>query len=573
MSDDGTIDMFEGQPEDLATALPADEAPPLRQYQQDAVAAIREELADKRSTLAVLATGTGKTQIASELIRGWQGRCMFVAHREELIQQAARRIEQFTGSVPDIERGELRANRSGSKNVVASVQSISRANRLERFDPDEFSLIVVDEVHHATANSYRRVLDYFASAKVLGLTATPDRLDGEALGSVCDSVAYTYDILQATADGWLSPVRIKQIEVAGLDFSAVHTLAGDFNQGELDQIMASEEALHAVAKPTVDLAGDRKTIVFTTSVQNAKRLQEIIDRYAGDKKAISVDGGTEPGERKRLLGAFSEGRHQFFVNVGIATEGYDEPKIACVSMGRPTKSRALYSQMLGRGTRGGRNFPIEGKGDCVVLDFVGNSGRHDIVCGADILGDNLSERELEQAKKWIENSDEALTIEEAMAKARESEERKRKEAEARALANQAERDKRRGIVAEVQYVARISDPFVAFNVRRDYMAEKYGFDHATENQVAGLQKWMGKNSADLPKNLSRHEASRMLQQFAARRARGATATYGQIKVLAKHNLDGKALTFERASAMIDAIAKNGWHAPPELFAREPGGAG
>lgn len=575
--DDETLDLFgeaEEQPEDLETALDPAGPPALRQYQLDAVAAIREELADKRSTLAVMATGTGKTQVASEVIRGWQGRCLFVAHREELIAQAVRRIEQFTGATPDIERGEAKANRRGARNIVASVQSISRSGRLDSFDPDEFSLIVVDEVHHATANSYRRVLDYFASAKVLGLTATPDRLDGEALGSVCDSVAYKYDILEATADGWLAPIRIKQVEVAGLDFSKVHTLAGDFNQGELDTIMATEEALHSIAKPTFDLAGDRKTIVFTTSVQNAKRLAEILDRYAGSKKAMSVDGGTDPVERKEALAAFAAGRFQFFVNVGIATEGYDEPGIACVSMGRPTKSRALYCQMLGRGTRGGRNFPIAGKDDCLVLDFVGNSGRHDIVCAADILGGNLSDRELDQAKKWIDNSDEPLTVEEAMQRARESEERKRLEAEAKALTTQAERDKRKGIVAEVRYVARISDPFVAFNVKRDYLAEKYGFDRATERQIEGLQKWLGKNAKDLPPNLSRHEASRMLKAFADRRASGMDATYSQLKALAKFGIDGKQLSFARASQTIDAIAKNGWRVPAGLLAaREPGADG
>jgi hypothetical protein len=183
------------------------------------------------------------------------------------------------------------------------------------------------------------------------------------------------------------------------------------------------------------------------------------------------------------------------------------------------------------------------------------------MCAADILGGNLSEAELDGAKAQIAGASDPLTVEEAMAKARESEERKRKEAEEKALANQAERDKRRGIVADVSYVARVADPFVAFSVRRDYLTEKYGFDAATDRQVEGLKKWLGKNAGDLPERLSRHEASRMLATFAARRSSGATATYGQVKLLSKYGIDGKALTFERASSAIDAIAKNGWKAP------------
>jgi len=564
---------------------PADHPPPellepegdyrLRPYQEEAVAGVERELEENRGTLALLATGLGKTQIACEIIRRQRGRCLFVAHRDELIQQAATRIEQIVGGWPDIEKADSRALAQGDNHVVASIQTISRPGRLERFDPGEFDLIVVDEVHHGTAKTYRRVLNYFEGAKILGLTATPDRADKEALGQILDSVAYQYEINDAIGDGWLCPIKMRSVHVESLDFSKVHTVAGDFNQGELDTVMALEENLHAVAAPAVECAGDRKTLVFTTSVHNAQRLAEIIDRYTSPGRACVVHGKTPTDERRAILKRFSRGEHQYFVNVGIATEGYDEPGIACVVMGRPTKSRSLYVQMLGRGTRGGPRCPVPGKQDLLVLDFVGNAGRHDIVCTADVLGGKLGDRQLELAKEIVRKADRPMSMDEAteLAKKKEEAERKRR-------AEEAQRKKRQGITADVQYSIAEPNPYVSLGVRRDHLYSRYGYAQASEKMHAGLGKWMKKYASDLPVDISQHEGRRLLQAFAAR-AKRKLCTYSQMRALGKRGYDARQWSFKQASSVLSMLAANGWRRPADgrverilrAAEREPGEEG
>ena len=170
---------------------------------------------------------------------------------------------------------------------MASVQTLSRPHRLGRFGKNTFEKIIIDEVHHGTSKTYRKIIDYF-DAKLVGLTATPDRSDREALSQIMDSVAYRYDILDAIRDGWLCNVTMRRIFVDSMDFSKIKTVAGDLQQDELAAILEKEENLHAIAKPAVDCAGDRRTIVFATSVAQAERLAEIIDRYAGRKCAFST---------------------------------------------------------------------------------------------------------------------------------------------------------------------------------------------------------------------------------------------------------------------------------------------
>jgi len=213
--------------------------------------------------------------------------------------------------------------------------------------------LIVHNCHHAPSNSYKKIIDYFSSAKILGVTATPDRADEKAMGQVFDSVAFLYEIEDAIRDGYLCEVTCSRIEIAGLDLSSVKTTAGDLNQGELDKVMAIEEVLLGVADATIREAGKRQTVVFTTSVANAERLAEIMNRYRpkNDPIAMDVNGKTETLIRRDRLERFQRGEFQFLVNVQIATEGWDCPTAACIAMARPTKSRSLYAQCVGRGLR------------------------------------------------------------------------------------------------------------------------------------------------------------------------------------------------------------------------------
>ena len=553
-------------PPDIVEAFAQDDAPPpLRDYQVTAVESVRRELKDNRGTLVLLATGLGKTQIACEIIRTWPGRCCFIAHRAELIDQAARRIEQFTGRPPEIEMATDRANVGGSAPVVASIQSLARERRIQRFAKDAFSLIVVDEVHHATAATYRAVLEYFDTAKVVGLTATADRLDGEAIGQVLDSVAHRYELPDAIRDGWLAPIKMRTIKIDSIDFSHLKTVAGDFAKGELDVVMAREEALHGVAKPAWELSGDRPTIVFTTSIDNARRLAEILDRYAGGKRvATYVDSTLDKQKREENLKLFESGERRFLVNVGIATEGYDHPPTSCVVLGRPTKSRALMVQMIGRGTRGGPRCPVEGKDDLLVIDFVGATGRFDLVNAVDALAGEESEEDAALIKAVIQKADKPMSFEEARAIV---DERRRKERET----EDARRTRRGDIKARVEYRAFDPNPFVQLGVKRDYLHERYGWAAATDKQMATIVKMSGKGAV-IPPNLGKMEAGKLLTALIGRMNAGK-CTLPQLRVLNKQGINGDQYSMPQASAVIDAIAKGGWRRIEQSTADAVAGVG
>lgn len=312
-------------------------------------------------TLAVLPTGTGKTVIFAQLCKRWHdqglGRVLVMAHREELISQACQKIADITGELPDVEMGDSRADECAIINrapvVVTSVQTMCRPKRHERFHPEDFSLMIVDEAHHSTAATYRRVIDYFGqnpNLKILGVTATPDRADEEALGQIFETVAYEYQIQQAIEDGWLVNIDQRFILVDGLDLSACRTTAGDLNEGDLAKIMEMEKVLHGVVGPTIELAGDTPTLIFNTSVAQAERTAEIINRHRPDS-AVCLHGKTPREERREKLKAFSRREYQYLCNCGLFLEGFDETSIGVVAMARPTKSRSLYAQAVGRGTR------------------------------------------------------------------------------------------------------------------------------------------------------------------------------------------------------------------------------
>jgi superfamily II DNA/RNA helicase len=328
--------------------------------------------------------------------------------------------------------------------------------------------------------------------------------------------------------------------------------------------MSREEALHGVAQPAVELSGDRPTIVFTTSIANAHRLAEIVDRYAGRRAAVAIDSTLPPEARKQVLRQFETGERQFLINVGIATEGYDHPPTSCIVLGRPTQSRALMTQMIGRGTRGGPNRPIAGKTDCLVIDFVGATERHDMAAPADALAGDVSDDERDELREIVREAKEPMSIDEAKAKATE----RRKLQEER---DEIERQKRKEIKATVKYAAWDANPYVSLGVKRDYMAERYGYAPATQAQMVTLQGMVGdKNWSSVPPNLSKSEASRLIGKFVDRRKAGL-CSYKQLAVLKKRGIDADKFSFRGASKVIDALAQNNWRSLPAGVAEKLGG--
>lgn len=533
----------------------------LRPYQREAVTAIHGKLMEHRSTLLVMATGLGKTQTFGAIAAHWPGRVLVLAHRFELLDQAVNRLRQMARGRRRVGLEQAESWASDQEIIVGSVQTVGNARgeaRIKRFNANPFSLVIVDEAHHATATTYRRVLDAFPSARVLGVTATPDRGDGTALGEIFESVAYQRDIEAGIGDGYLVPVSVRQVILEHVDLSAVKTTAGDLNIGQLDAEMV--KANEAVAKKCLELCGDRKTIVFTTKVATA---HDLVAHFNKEREgcAVAVDGEMDWQKRAAALRDHRNGRYQFLINVGIATEGYDCPEVSCVAIARPTKSRALYTQMAGRGLRvlpgtvegiealQARTIAIaaSNKPDCLLLDFAGNAGRHALVSPLDILGGHASEDVIERAQRKLRERQ--MRAEDAIAEAQREVDGER---EARAAAIAAIRSQVHARVEDV-------DPFGHGPFRaNDQIHPGMLVSPPSDKQLAALSRFGFKDS-ELPK--TRAEAGRLMSRCIARRG-ADLATHRQEVTLAKYGINAAQMYRETASRLLDAIATNGWRRIP-----------
>lgn len=542
-----------------------------RPYQDDAIAAVLEHLERHKSTLVVMPTGTGKTILFGHVLDRFKGRgrVMVLAHREELLAQAAHKIEAITGIRPDVEMA-LRYAMEGSMwhkspVVVSSIQTqISGrqgSGRMTRFTPDEFSLLIIDEAHHAPAKSYRKIIDYYrqnADLRVLGVTATPDRHDKKALGQIFESVAYEYGILDAIQDGWLVPIRQQFVAVRGLNFTQCRTTAGDFNGRDLSQIMEYEKVLHGVVGPTIEIAADRKTLVFAASVAHAERMTEIFNRHSPGSSYI-ITGKSKRDERRSILRRYANGDFRYLVNVGVATEGFDMPDVDLIVIARPTKSRALYAQMIGRGTR-----PLTGilngitdaearrstigtsaKPDCLILDFAGVSGRHKLITTADILGGNYSEDVIAMAVRGARKGGGPVDMSEELKLALE----RKREADAQARA------KRSRLVATAQYKTQEVSPFDVLHIT-PWRAVGYDSGRVPSEKMLDLLRRFG---VDAPETLKYAEAKQLIGQLITRRKKGR-ATYKQTKLLRRYGYTHD-MSFAEAMQLIDQIKGAGWKRP------------
>ncbi|MBI1331412.1 MAG: DEAD/DEAH box helicase [Armatimonadetes bacterium] len=347
-----------------------------------------------KRVLAVLPTGTGKTTLFSALIgeiyRESKASTLVLAHRRELLEQAANRIHLQNPKLSvDIE-GNLK-NRPEKQNVlVGSVQSLGRENttRLGEWKP---GCLIIDEAHHAPADSYQNVMRsvgaYDGGCFTVGVTATPHRMDNRPLHgeeeAIFEEVAFTYTLREAIADGWLADLKGFRV-ATGVDLSRVRIVHGDYSSKQLQEAVNTESRNRTAFENWVNIAKERKTIVFCTGVEHAKSVAELF-RLEGFT-AESVDGSMKLDERSKIMSRFATGRIQILTNVEIATEGFDVPDVGCVLLLRPTKSWALFCQMIGRGLRVLPNT-IEGlpdadarrdrisrsdKSDCIVIDVVDN---------------------------------------------------------------------------------------------------------------------------------------------------------------------------------------------------------
>jgi superfamily II DNA or RNA helicase len=340
----------------------------LRPYQQTSVDEVLTKWGEFNRLLGVAPTGSGKTIVFANLAhtRSRTGRVLILGHRDELIDQSRDKLVKACGILSSKEKASDYADLD-ARVVVASVQTLSRNHRLQRFARDHFSTIVIDEAHHCLSPSYQRILQHFSVAKVLGVTATPDRGDRQSLARFYDDVAFEITLTDMIVGGFLCPIKIKTVPLK-IDISAVGMRAGDYSDDEL--ATALEPVLHELAAAIVQHARDRKTLVFLPLVRTSYQFAEILRAHG--LAAESICG--ESTDRKEILSRFTTGETRFLCNALLLTEGYDEPSIDCVVCLRPTTIRAFYAQMVGRGTR-----INPGKENLLLLDFLWLSREHNLV--------------------------------------------------------------------------------------------------------------------------------------------------------------------------------------------------
>jgi ATP-dependent helicase IRC3 len=350
--------------------MPHDAAPTLRPYQREAaLAVLAARKAGVRRMVVCLPTGAGKTVIFAQLARLARRSVLVLAHREELVLQARDKIERALGgeAMVAVEQGDRRAP-AEAKVVIASIRSLHEGRLEALLAGRDLGLVIYDECHHAAADDNLRVLrrlgafDPDWTGTLLGFTATTARGDGQGLDTVFEKIVYSRTLPELVEEGYL--VRLSGYRIAtSADLSRLAREGLDFREEELAEAVDIEERNALVARSIQELARDRRTIAFCVTVNHARHLSIALN-VIGVTAGI-VHGAMRPEDRARALLDFRNGRTQVLTNVGVLTEGFDDPGVSCIAMARPTRSEGLYAQCIGRGTR---LFP--GKRDCLILDFV-----------------------------------------------------------------------------------------------------------------------------------------------------------------------------------------------------------
>lgn len=518
----------------------------LRPYQEEARAKVQQEWKEGRKrTLLVLPTGCGKTIVFSKIIedRVKMGeRVLVLAHRSELLEQASDKLMTATGLGTALEKAENTSIGSWFRVVVGSVQTMQREKRLSQFPPNHFNTIVIDEAHHAISDGYQRVLEHFGEANVLGVTATPDRGDMRNLGSYFDSLAYEYPLVDAIKSGYLSKITAITIPLE-LDLSTVSQQGGDFKASEIGT--ALDPYLEQIADEMVKQCKNRKTVVFLPLVKTSQKFRDILNEKGF--RAAEVNG--ESKDRAEILEDFDKDKYNVLCNSMLLTEGWDCPTVDCVVVLRPTKVRALYSQMVGRGTR-----LAPGKENLLLLDFLWHTERHELCRPAHLIASSP-----EVAKKMTENMAEDTEVEFSLLDAEEQASKdvvaEREEALAKQLAEQ--RKKKRKLVDPLQFEMSIQAEDLA-----DYVPS-FGWEMAppSEKQLEALEKF-GIYTEEIG---NAGKAGKLLDRLNKRKDSGLT-TPKQIRLLEGRGFRNVGMwKFEDASNLINRIAASGWRMPKGII--------
>jgi superfamily II DNA or RNA helicase len=489
----------------------------LRPYQKEAIQAIETQWNEFNRLLLVLPTGCGKTVVFNEIARQKAPGVLILAHRDELIEQARQKYGEATGKIKADENSILPV-------TVGSVQTMCR----RKYDPDLFSTIIIDEAHHALSPSYLSILEQFPRAKILGVTATPDRGDKKSLGQFFESIAYEYNLKKAVHDGWLCNISARTVPI-DIDLSEVKVKVGDFEVNGLAEALAPY--LPEIAKAIKEYASDRKTVVFLPLISIAQDFRDELLKVG--LNAREINGQSE--DRKEILEWFDKaGPGTVLCNAMLLTEGWDCPSVDCVVVLRPTKVRSLYVQMVGRGTR---LYP--GKKNLLLLDFLWLCQKHNLCKPANLISDNTED--IEKVAKETEEKETDLI------EATESAEEQRRTALAEAIAKQKRKK------------SKLIDPLEMFSLLDDIgLADyepvmKWEEADATQKQIDCLEKF-GIDADGITKGF----ACQIMDRLVNRSANGM-ATIKQVRLLKKYKYEhAEQMTFTEANNIISKLAAAKW---------------
>lgn len=424
----------------------------------------------------------------------------------------------------DGETGYIKAAVNDIKQVtVGSIQTLTRRT----WNSDDFNTIIVDEAHHTLSDSYMNFLSQFPSAKILGCTATADRADRKSLGMFYDSLAYQYSLKEAVQDGYLCNISARTVPI-DIDFSNVKVSVGDFEVNSIAETL--EPYLPEIAKAIAEYAADRKTVVFLPLVSIAKEFRDILESVGLD--AREVNG--QSNDRKEILEWFDKaGPGSVLCNAMLLTEGWDCPSVDCVVVLRPTKVRALYTQMIGRGTR-----LSPGKKDLLILDFLWLCQKHNLCKPAHLVTDQVEDQQAVAKRSESEEIDlfDALTDAEEQRKNRLAEELRK------------QKKKKSKLINPLELFSLLDDIGLA-----DYEPSfKWEEADASQKQIDALEKF-GIDAEGITKGY----ACRIMDTVIGRSKKGL-ATMKQVRLLNRFGYDAAKMTMDEATKKISRLAAVGW---------------
>lgn len=514
----------------------------LRPYQEEAKTAILNEWQSEGhpKTLLVLPTGTGKTVVFDSIaadLAAENKRTLILAHRDELLKQAGDKLLAAFNLPAALEKADSHAYNRDELITIGSMQTLCRRNRLEEYPQDYFDAVIVDEAHHSLSDSYKRILDYFKNANVLGVTATPDRGDKKSLSEIFDSIAYEYSMRQAILDGYLCRISAQMIPLK-INLKGIHTRAGDYSVDELAERI--EPYLEAIADEMESACADRKTVVFLPLIKISQLFRDVLNQHGF--RAAEVNG--QSPDREEILEDFESGKYNALCNSMLLTEGWDCPSVDCIVVLRPTKVRGLYQQMIGRGTR-----PHPGKKNLLILDFLWMTQKHDLRRPASLISETAAAAaKIEDIINKDKGEVDLLDAEEIVKKDTLAEREKALTRELR-----MHQGKQKKTIDPIDYALSL-DALNLADYEPTFMWEK---QPPTEKQLKALANF----KIDTSRIPNKGYASLLLDTL-IKRSKQHLATPKQVRQLKNAGFYKPYLyDFQDASKLIDILAQRGWSLP------------